>query len=441
MEITIPIILDFLRLDPVLFMYMFTSFLKYPIFQNLIYEKVCYNFNNVTIDCTNITEIHKIREFQSEANNVYLGSSLCLILPSIVSAMVLGQLFDMGSKRLIALLIPFIGLIGCDISYIIQTNDLKLNPYYLLISDIIFGLCGGFTALMGLINSYNVRNTNESDRGIRISRYEATISLSGTLGSFTSGLIREKIGYTNVFVVILCIHILCIIYIIISFKLENNIITSSEGELKTINEFIKNIIKPLSISGIRKKIIILLFISLAFELFIYGGINDIQFSYFLYKFAWGDKKFGIFNGFLMLSSGIGTLILYPYLIRQFYISSHIMAVIGMLNKVVFLILTVFITNDSWIYIILIPNLMTRFVATGLRSLASINTPIEEQGKLFSIIELIQGVTSLVSSAVYNTVYPKTLSFFSGFMYILTATTYILPLLIMFKIHKLLKISN
>ncbi|CEF71207.1 Major facilitator superfamily domain, general substrate transporter-containing protein [Strongyloides ratti] len=425
MRITIPMILDFLRLDPVLFMYMFTSFLKYPIFQNLIYEKVCYSHNNVTIDCSNITEIHSIKKFQSEANYVYLGSSLCLILPSIVSAMILGQLFDMGSKRLIALIIPFIGLIGGDICYILQTNDIKLNPYYLLISDIIFGLCGGFTALMGLINSYNVRNTNENDRGIRISRYEATIAFAGTLGSFTSAFI----------------HLICIIYIITTYKMENNMTTSSTNEVMTISEFIKNIIKPLSISGIKKKVIFLLFIILTFELFIYGGINDIQFSYFLYKFAWGDKKFGIFNGFLMLSSGIGTLLLYPYLIRRFNISSHIMAVIGMLNKVGFLILTVLITNESWIYIILLPNLMTRFVATGLRSLASINTPIEEQGRLFSIIELIQGVTSLASSAVYNTVYPETLSFFSGFMYILTATTYIIPLLIIFKIHNLLNVSD
>uniref|UniRef100_A0A0N5C5L4 MFS domain-containing protein n=1 Tax=Strongyloides papillosus TaxID=174720 RepID=A0A0N5C5L4_STREA len=349
----------------------------------------------------------------------------------------------MKSKSLTALLIPFFGLILGDISYIIQTDDIKLNPYYLLISDIAFGVCGGFTAIMGLINSYNVRYTNVSERGIRISRYEATIAFAGTLGSFTSGVIREKIGYTNVFILILCIHLVCIIYTIVTLKMEiqNIELSSSNDEITTMKNFFKNLIKPLSVDGMEKKILVLLFIILAFELFIYGGINDIQFSYFLYKFAWGDKKFGIFNGFLMLFSGIGTLIIYPFLTRQFNIPSHIMAVIGMFNKIIFLILSVIITSDSWIYIIIIPNLMTRFVATGLRSLASINTPVDEQGRLFSMIELTQGITSLASSAVYNSVYPKTLSFFSGFMYILTATTYIIPLLITFKIHKMLNVLN
>uniref|UniRef100_A0A0N5A460 MFS domain-containing protein n=1 Tax=Parastrongyloides trichosuri TaxID=131310 RepID=A0A0N5A460_PARTI len=392
----------------------------------------------MTIDCTNVTEIHNIKEFQKEANYVYLGSSFCLMIPSIVSAMVLGQLFDIGSKCLISLLTPFVGLIICDISYIIQTYYLQLNPYYLLISDIAFGICGGFTALLGLLNSYNVRNTNIDERGIRISRYEATIAFAGTLGSLISGVIRESIGYLNVFILILSIHILCIIYTIITFTFESER-PNTTGEIESLKNFIKNIIKPISVHGIQRKILLLLFVILVIELFTYGGISDIQFSYFLYKFAWGDKKFGIFNGLLMLSSGVGTLLIYPFLSRQYLISSHILAGIGMISKVTFLILTAVITNGSWIYVILLPNLLTRFVATGLRSLASINTPLEEQGRLFSLIELIQGITSLASSAVYNGIYPKTLSFFPGFMFIFTATTYIIPLLLIWKIHKFLSV--
>lgn len=49
----------------------------------------------------------------------------------------------------IPMLIPFVGLILGDVNYIIQTAVMDANPYWLMISDVVFGVCGGFNAIIG----------------------------------------------------------------------------------------------------------------------------------------------------------------------------------------------------------------------------------------------------------------------------------------------------
>ena len=48
------------------------------------------------------------------------------------------------------MLIPFIGLLIGDFNYVLQSAFLGLNPYLVLISDLVFGVCGGFTAVIGM---------------------------------------------------------------------------------------------------------------------------------------------------------------------------------------------------------------------------------------------------------------------------------------------------
>jgi hypothetical protein len=47
------------------------------------------------------------------------------------------------------LLIPFVGLILSGVNYIIQSTFMSIDINWLLLSDALFGLSGGFTAIIG----------------------------------------------------------------------------------------------------------------------------------------------------------------------------------------------------------------------------------------------------------------------------------------------------
>ena len=87
-----------LGVEPALCIYMISSFVRMPVFQNLVYEKVCYTrygsgsaTANSTIDCTNVTALRGDNALHEDFNRVFLISSLSLLVPAIFSAALLGS--------------------------------------------------------------------------------------------------------------------------------------------------------------------------------------------------------------------------------------------------------------------------------------------------------------------------------------------------------------
>lgn len=51
----------------------------------------------------------------------------------------------------LTMIIPFIGALISNLNYIIQSYFMNLNIYWILISDLINGMVGGFPAVIGLL--------------------------------------------------------------------------------------------------------------------------------------------------------------------------------------------------------------------------------------------------------------------------------------------------
>ncbi|KAK6030342.1 hypothetical protein OSTOST_03529 [Ostertagia ostertagi] len=132
---TLRILRQYIRMEIPLFLYMLTSFLKYPVFQNLIYEKACLaRYAQDQGLCSNVTAYYNDKAVQADANYFYFLSSLVLTIPSLFSTLVLGAATSL---------------------------------------------------------SYGVKTTKTSRRSIRIAGIEGAIGLGGTIGYVLSGTIRE----------------------------------------------------------------------------------------------------------------------------------------------------------------------------------------------------------------------------------------------------------
>uniref|UniRef100_A0AC34RG86 Uncharacterized protein n=1 Tax=Panagrolaimus sp. JU765 TaxID=591449 RepID=A0AC34RG86_9BILA len=418
-------------MEPAIFAYMCSSFVKYPIFMNLIYEKSCYSrYGDSGIDCHNVSAIYDDKQLQTDANHVYLLSSFVLLLPSIITSLILGSLSDSWSVK-VPMLIPFVGHVCGDVVYIVQAMKIEWNPYYLLISDLITGLSGGFTAVIGTILSYNVKMTAATFRSSRVAGFEAAIGFGGTLGLILSGVIHQSFGYAYSFLIMMIMKLVGYFYIL--YFAKELIVTTQENEEEEIR---KNIFSKLtevfefiiSYKGRETFIsLILTLIALAVEMFVYAGISDILYSYLRYKLGWNDKPYGWFNGTASGISSLLVLILYPILHTKFLIHDLNLAIFGILSKILFLIMFSFLFSQWWAYICLIPLVFNRFVSTGLRAGCSEFVDDHDQGKLFSMISMIEGITTIIASLVFNGLYPVTLNFFSGTCFLIVAISMLIPI--------------
>jgi hypothetical protein len=81
-------------MEPALLLYMISSFIRWPVFQSLLYEKACldeYGAMNGTVDCSNVSSLRKNQVLHEYFNHLYLASSLALMIPSMFIAALLGS--------------------------------------------------------------------------------------------------------------------------------------------------------------------------------------------------------------------------------------------------------------------------------------------------------------------------------------------------------------
>uniref|UniRef100_A0A914XAI2 Solute carrier family 46 member 3 n=1 Tax=Plectus sambesii TaxID=2011161 RepID=A0A914XAI2_9BILA len=134
-----------------LVIYSATGFMFFPVFQSLIYNKVCLQSQNETgmneSTCLDRSITSKHHLLQTKANHVLLISTVAISLMAMLAAPILGSVSDRKSRKL-AMLLPFIGLILEDLTLILQAHFMaEASVYYVVLSELIFGVFGGYMSV------------------------------------------------------------------------------------------------------------------------------------------------------------------------------------------------------------------------------------------------------------------------------------------------------
>ncbi|CDW54439.1 hypothetical protein TTRE_0000270901 [Trichuris trichiura] len=356
-------------------MYMFTSFVHISIFQALIYEKaslrVSKSLNGSSINISD-TEI-RLRT-QTLANHTYLYSTLCLLFPSLLIAGIYGSLSDLKYKKK-TLVLPFFGLLLADVNYIVQAYFLEFNIYLLLISDLVFGVFGGYTAILGSIFSYSARHSDRKKNSYRIATMEACLGFGGTLGFVLAGILHRSLSFWAIFALNLVLHSLVLAYMLI--RVSGNPPTSSESPA--------NIEPPINA---------------------YGACLGAQHIMFFYL----KHRYDIFFGFRLIVTVFSfcqVLIIYPTLRRR-GVTDLMLALCGIVSRS-------------------IGCLVLGLVCPALNSARlQLCLSVYILGKLFAILAMLESVIGLLASLSFNLLFPQTLSFFSGFSYLLISCLFLVP---------------
>lgn len=194
-----------LTVEPVVFLYMFGTYLYFPLYQQYflnrysldVLENTSYPFTNET-RCINESDVtyytgsnSTYKSVESHATRLFVISSVANKIASVIATLILGGLSDLYGRRPVILLVALgaalqIALCLCIVHF-------KLNMYFFVLSGVISGMFGDFASLLMACFAYASDISSNEWRTVRIGLVEAMLFLAGLLSEGLGGFWFQEI--------------------------------------------------------------------------------------------------------------------------------------------------------------------------------------------------------------------------------------------------------
>ncbi|XP_065137081.1 proton-coupled folate transporter [Paramisgurnus dabryanus] len=411
--------------EPVMFLSMFSIVLQTPLYMQYLWDRISedvgYN-GSKAVGCNASTiddPLQKEVETLTAHWNMYINLGGFLV--GLFTVTFLGSWSDRAGRRPV-LIIPSLGLAIQAAVYLIVMY-LKLPVYWFLIGRIFSGLSGDFNAILAGCFSYVADISGRGSRTFRVAILEACLGIAGMFASIIGGHWRKAQGYINPFWLVLATNLAAALYAYL-FVPES---VTPDPEAKLLSTRHHRAVYRLYTSNEQqgRRTNLWLYTCCFFLLvFVHLGCREL---YVLYELSaplcWGSELIGYgsaANNLTYLTSLIG-LKLMKYCLKDFWV-----ALVALTSNITGLIV-ISVANTTAIM----------FTGYGLCFLSMACTPVlrsklsklvdpSEQGALFASVACVEGLCSLVSSAVFNSLYPATLHFMRGFPFIFGALVLVIP---------------
>ncbi|XP_048259081.1 solute carrier family 46 member 3-like isoform X7 [Haliotis rufescens] len=434
--------LNLITVEPVLFLYTLGFSLRNPTFQAFVYNKICIDSYNETF-CTSLQNKtfqvdYKTEEdyVQSQTSYWILKKNVVELLPScLIVLFILGSFGDKVGRKL-PVILPSLGATLSSIVYLILSIYPSSKMEYFFIAAAVNGLSGGYTSLIMSVYSYVTHIADPTNRTVRIGILESIIFFAGTVGVFLSGVMLDNTSFVFVFAFISGSSFLGMLYAII--RLENiGSNTRPEGEsicaywcLSSIKESGRCVMKKRQEK--RKLHIFLLLI-----IFIMLVISTVCESDVLLLYtrraplSWSQTMFGYYKGLENFTRSL-TLVTVMPLCRK--MRDTTLGLWGLASKIIGLVVMGFSETTWLLFLVVIFAMFQGFPAAVARSLMSSMVSQAEQGRLFGVVAAVDSTGALLSTIIFNGLYPASLAFFPGFSFMLAAGLCVIAAAIMLWLH-------
>ncbi|MFH4975958.1 hypothetical protein AB6A40_002667 [Gnathostoma spinigerum] len=419
--------------------YSITSSMFYPVFQSLVFEKVCIveaeSHPNMSINCTSGMRSSRNTSIQTEANRVLLICSIVMCLLGAVSSAFVGRIGDLKSRKY-ALLIPFVGLILSDVTYIVQSYFMDLSVYWLVLSEALFASFGGYMSIFSACFAYACDSSVVSceRRSHAVAVLEGSIGLGGTVG-FLITFLLHIVGYNWVYSAFLVTHIVCLILI---FFLPAFHHTPKERSGQPKLSLFQHLMVPF-VEGLSSTLVLILILSFAISFFVFIGVTHILFYYLKYQFQWDAGMYGFLKGPVQGLSTLATLLLYPFLRRK-GIHDCYLALSGLISRSLGAFWIAIAWSSGSVFILILFDAFSRFAPTGLRALLANTVPVSVHGSMFALLAVTEALCNLAAASVFHNIFPLTLNFLPQLSFIVMGAIMIIPCVLIWVVRKMFTIS-
>ncbi|KAG7299703.1 hypothetical protein JYU34_016701 [Plutella xylostella] len=428
-------------LEPILASYVVPGVLARLAMQNLNLDKACrvnLGYGDQVCDALIAKEGDRYHEEEIQVQKLIASMEVWknVLLTAIPSFLILfiGAWSDRTGKRKACVLIPVVGDFIMCLSNILNTYFFYEMPVQVtMFMEAFFpAVTGGWiTTYMGVF-SYISDVSSEESRTFRVGIANLCLTAGTPIGSALSGVLLKHLGYYGVFTLSGLLYFFSIVYGYFYIQdpqrpgnKENVEKTGMWNFLKTFFD-VKHVRDTFQVTfkkgpNRRRTKAILVFTAIAF---IYGpsyGEFTVRYLFTRYRFQWDAVKYSFFNTFYVCVHALGALISISFFSRMLKWDDSVLGLISNCSHFVGAILSALAKNGYEFYLAIAVETFNASSFTALRSISSKLVTSDELGKMISLFNLMEIVTSMVSGPVYSWFYMMTLSHDAGaFYYISTA---------------------
>ncbi|XP_049865744.1 proton-coupled folate transporter-like [Pectinophora gossypiella] len=435
-----------ITVEPVLACYVVPGMLARLATQNLYLDKACrvnINYGDKICSALVAKEGNLYQDEERAVQELIAGMDVWknILLTSIPSFLILflGAWSDRTGKRKICILLPIIGDLLMCISNIINVYFFYELPVQVTMFFEAFfpAVTGGWIATYMGAFSYISDVSSEESRTFRVGVANLCLTAGSPIGSALSGILLKQIGYYGVFTLSSILYIFSIFYGFFYIKDPERPVQKKKDENESTGCFaflksffaIKHVKDTLTIGfkeGPNNRRIKSILVMLAIA-FIYGpayGEYTVRYLFCRSRFNWDALKYSFYNTFYICVHSVGALISISVFSRRFGWDDSTLGIISNVSKIAGGLATGLARTSTQMYFAVAIETFNATSFTALRSISSKLVSSDELGKMISLFNLMEIVTSMVFGPIYSWVYMVTVAVDTGVVYyISTAMTF------------------
>ena len=373
-------------------------------------------------DSVNSTKEHSdsYKKVQQVTARWQLTYSMAETVPTFFTQLVLPSYTDAYGRKFLLIL----SATGTWIKLTILSLTIYFEGsfWFVCASHVLSGLAGSaFGILAASFSMVSDITPAGAKRTMPIVIMESAVMLALVIASFSAGFFVETIDlgffYTSLIGTCTCTLAL-LLALIIPETLSKQRRSEQLSILKTFKRITDLYISSAN-SKDKRKIYILLLVGFGFATLNCVNRMSLETIYFLGKpFCWGPAKIGTFSMVRSASqtlAGLGSIKL-----LQKFLSSESIGILSTLSNAASYIVEAFATTTVTIYMVPLAAVFSILVMPMVRTLMSAMTSVNQQGAMYASMTCVEVACTMIAAFTQNAVYSFTLSFMSGFVFLMLA---------------------
>ncbi|XP_028855434.1 proton-coupled folate transporter isoform X3 [Denticeps clupeoides] len=443
--------------EPVIFLFMTSTFIVTPAYQQLIISKVCYELFQDKSACGDPERRDGEEEVQRRSSYILLLYMAILSLVSVPPALLLGSWSDRAGRRAVMLLPSLLSLAAGAVLLAVDLVD-WVSVYWCLAAAAAVGLTGGHVSMFLSCFSYlaDVTAGCATQRTLRMAVAESMIFVGGTLGFLLGGFLEQKFSLMPAFAAYMTCHALTVLYILVWLRDPQPSRSNAAPPMKEVTaeceegggeEEVGSVPRERSRLFIltygrrtfhtvfcrrpgqeRLKLHLLITCSFLNNLVAIGE-QSILLLYLMYEpREFSTEMFGLFNSVKMLLLGLFLLGVFPLLLKC--VREMPLAKISVLFRMASYVLLALANNTWMVFLVAAVGAPAGINQAVIRSLSSAIVEPDEQGAMFSFSASVEATCLLFAAVIFNGLYPQTLPTFPGMPFIVMAAFCLVVLILL-----------
>ncbi|CAH0713274.1 unnamed protein product, partial [Brenthis ino] len=412
-----------------LFFTMLSVSLSGAAISNIILYRTCvHSLNHTSEECQMFLSPTKNNESQELEQEVQKYAAFVSMVRTIIDSVApailslfLGVWSDThGRKPLVVW--PLLGMSISGSLTVVYTVMSDLGPWWYIITSIPMSLLGGFTALFTGSFCYVSDITTTEKRSLRMTIVEASVSAGSVTGAILSSFVLRAVGH--VYLLVISTLLFVIAYLFTKICIKESLPQAVPGGITSVLDF--KLIKAMIVECFKRRPnygraqILLLTVANSLSIFIMFGLMSLEYLYTRQKLHWAIKQYTMYSATHTTISFFGSFFGVMLVQRLFKVSDLAFAMTAFLSASGEYLVKTFATASWHMYTAASVSLFRGLSSPLIRSQLTKILPPADIAKVFALMCAIEGVSPLISPAMYNSLYAYTISSFPGAIYVLSS---------------------